>query len=247
MVLTPNCQTELFAKLLPREEEHRLLKCAGRGDKRARERIVVSFLPLAHKIARKYIRYGLTFEDLCQEATIGLIKAIDKFDTKTFDNGFGPYAKWWIKAELDEYAFRNWSMVRSRNDRKSRRMPDIITRRGGFDSSLNSPSPRLSHSDPDQEWQDRLVDEDAVPVDEVYAEKQATEHVRAKVETKLAKLPARTQEIIRARWFTENEAKTLADLSAIYGVSRERIRQIEVVGLEKLGVPNGSMYEANRA
>ena len=235
------------------------------GDKEAAHRLVTSHLRLVVKIAYGYRNYGLPVPELIAEGNIGLMQAVKKFDP---DKGFrlSTYAMWWIKAAMQEYILRSWSLVKigttaaqkklffnlrklknkilggkdehlsDANYREIARDLDVTadevkemdSRMTGADQSLNA----TYGDEENDEWIDVLADpreshEITIGETEEYDQRK-TKFLEA-----FNTLNEREQEIITARQLTENVV-TLEDLSQKYGVSRERIRQIEERALEKL-------------
>ena len=253
--------------VLDQQEEYMLAKrLQDHGDKEAAHKLVTSHLRLVVKIAYGYKNYGLPVPELIAEGNIGLMQAVKKFDP---EKGFrlSTYAMWWIKAAIQEYVLRSWSLVKvgttaaqkklffnlrkiknkiMKTDERylsdeqiteiahdlnvnEQEVIDMDQRLTGADQSLNA-----SYGDEDEggEWIDALADntesfETTLGNSQEYSERKA---IFDKVMTTLSD---REQEIVRKRLLTENPA-TLDDLSQVYGVSRERIRQIEARALEKL-------------
>jgi RNA polymerase sigma-32 factor len=254
--------------VLAEEEEFMLAKrWQEHGDVAAAHQLVTSHLRLVAKIAMKYRGYGLPTGDLIAEGNIGLMQAVKKFDP---DKGFrlATYAIWWIKASIQEYVLKSWSMVKIGTSAAQKRLffnlrklknqllrddtgmnnlsqdqaQEIATqlevgvddvremeqRMSGADQYLNS---RMS-ADSEDEWIDHLADT------RDNQETTLIEHTESKrrsslLERALAKLTDREQDIIRARHLKE-EPDTLEDLSQVYHISRERVRQIEARAMEKL-------------
>jgi RNA polymerase sigma-32 factor len=215
-----------------------------------------------------YRGYGLPTAEVISEANVGLMQAVKRFDP---DKGFrlATYAMWWIRASIQEYILRSWSMVKlgttaaqkklffnlrkakskigaledgdMRPEQVERIATDLgvseqevinMNRRlsGGGDSSLNAPL--RGDSDGTSEWQDWLADEDADQA-EAYAESQELDARRELLIEAMRDLNERERHILTERRLRD-EPKTLEDLSQVYDVSRERIRQIEVRAFEKL-------------
>jgi RNA polymerase sigma-32 factor len=252
--------------LLDQQQEYALAKrWREHGDRHAQHTLITSHLRLVVKIAFSYRRYGLPVADLVAEGNLGLIKAVDRFEP---DRGFrlATYARWWIRASIQEHLLRSWSLVKMGTTEAQKKLffklrqvkvqlqaledgdltpehvaaiahrlgvreDDVIAmnRRLGGDASLNTPASAEFGSG---EWQDWLVD--ATPTqEERLADAEELERRRAFLSTALATLSARERRIFEARQLAE-EPITLHDLSAEFGVSRERIRQIEQRALEKL-------------
>ncbi len=256
--------------MLEPEEEYMLAKAlVTHGDVRAADKLVTSHLRLAAKIALGYRGYGLPVSDLIQEANVGLMQAVKRFDP---ERGFrlATYAMWWIRASVQEYVLRSWSLVKVGttsvqkklffNLGKARRrinaleqgdlrpenvkriaedlnvsQQDVIAmnrRMTGADQSLNAPRSRGSDDAEPGEWQDWLEDENADHVEEII-EKDELDYRREMLNQAMQTLNEREQDILTMRKLSEEPA-TLQDLSEKHGVSRERIRQIEVSAFQKL-------------
>ncbi len=236
------------------------------GDKEAAHKLVTSHLRLVVKIAYGYKNYGLPVPELIAEGNIGLMQAVKKFDP---EKGFrlSTYAMWWIKASIQEYILRSWSLVKlgttaaqkklffnlrklknrilssdtqyltDANIREIAReleveeheVVEMDQRMYGADQSLNA---KFSEDEDSGEWIDVLAD-DVENHETTLGDAEEYNERKAKFDTVFATLNEREQEIIRARQLAENPL-TLEDLSQKYGVSRERIRQIEERALEKL-------------
>ncbi|MEL6337848.1 MAG: RNA polymerase sigma factor RpoH [Pseudomonadota bacterium] len=255
--------------MLEPEEEFMLAKAwVDHGDKESAHKLVTSHLRLAAKIAMGYRGYGLPTAEVISEANVGLMQAVKRFDP---DKGFrlATYAMWWIRASIQEYILRSWSMVKlgttaaqkklffnlrkakgkigalEEGDMRPEHVAKIardlgvnenevvsMNRRlsGGGDSSLNTPL--KGDGDSTTEWQDWLADDDADQAT-VYAESQELEARRELLMAALETLNEREKHILTERRL-QDEPVTLEDLSKVYNVSRERIRQIEVRAFEKL-------------
>jgi RNA polymerase sigma-32 factor len=255
--------------MLEPEEEFMLAKAwVDHGDRDAVHRLVTSHLRLAAKIAMGYRGYGLPVAEIISEANVGLMQAVKRFDP---DKGFrlATYAMWWIRASIQEYILRSWSLVKlgttaaqkklffnlrkakgkicalEDGDLRPEQLAKIATdlgvkedevvsmnRRmtGGGDSSLNAPL--RGDADCTSEWQDWLADDDADHAT-AYAESQELDARRDLLIEAMAALNERERHILTERRL-KDEPVTLEDLSQVYNVSRERIRQIEVRAFEKL-------------
>jgi RNA polymerase sigma-32 factor len=260
-------EIQKFPMLEP-EEEYMLAKSwADRGDSKAAHKLVTSHLRLAAKIAMGYRGYGLPTNEVISEANIGLMQAVKRFEP---EKGFklATYAMWWIRASIQEYVLRSWSLVKmgttsaqkklffnlrklkgrigalEEGDLKPENVSRIATelkvsedevvsmnrRLSGGDSSLNM---RInSDGEGDTEWQDWLEDESG---DHVYSfeRNEELEVRRALLTEALCELNEREKQIITLRQLSD-EPKTLEELSKIFSISRERVRQIEVKAFEKL-------------
>ncbi|WP_448586115.1 RNA polymerase sigma factor RpoH [Thermaurantiacus sp.] len=253
--------------ILSPEEEYMLAKrWREHQDPEAATRLVTSHLRLVAKIAMGYRGYGLPLAELISEGNIGLMQGVKKFEP---DRGFrlATYAMWWIKASIQEYILRSWSLVKIGTTAAQKKLffnlrrmkgkleaiddgdlhPDDVKKiardlgvtedevvsmnrrmaRGG-DTSLNAPM----REDGDGEWQDWLVDSDPL-ADEVIAESQEADLRHELLREALLTLNDRERHILTQRRLVD-EPQTLEVLSNEYGVSRERIRQIEVRAFEKL-------------
>jgi RNA polymerase sigma-32 factor len=255
--------------MLEPQEEYMLAKAwADHGDAEAAHRMVTSHLRLAAKIAMGYRGYGLPLAEVISEANVGLMQAVKRFDP---EKGFrlATYAMWWIRASIQEYILRSWSLVKmgttaaqkklffnlrkaknkigaiEEGDLRPENLARIATdlgvteeevtsmnRRlgGGGDASLNAPL--SADGDGAAEWQDWLTDEDADQA-AAYAEAEEMTQRREMLIQAMAGLNERERHILTERKL-KDEPVTLEALSESYGVSRERIRQIEARAFEKL-------------
>ena len=253
--------------LLEPEEEYMLAKAwVDHQDPKSAHRMVTSHLRLAAKIAMGYRGYGLPQAEVISEANVGLMQAVKRFDP---EKGFrlATYAMWWIRASIQEYILRSWSLVKLGttsaqkklffNLRKAKaklgaleegdlrpenvaqiakalsvsetEVIDMNRRLAGSDASLNA---TVGSEDGGAQWQDWLEDEDSDQAND-YAERNELDARRALLTQAMSVLNDREREILVQRRLSE-EPVTLEDLSDSYGVSRERIRQIEVRAFEKL-------------
>ena len=253
--------------MLEKNEEFMLAKrWREHEDPQAAERLVTSHLRLVAKMAMGYRGYGLPIAEVISEGNIGLMQAVKKFDP---DKGFrlATYAMWWIRASIQEYVLRTWSLVKMGTTAAQKKLffnlrrmkqkmqaiedgelrPDqveeISTKLGVSETEVINMNRRLSGPDASLnvqiggeegsgEWQDWLAS------DEESAETTLgqSEEYDARMEllnTAMARLNEREQKIIRERRLKEDPT-TLEDLADEFGVSRERIRQIEVRAFEKL-------------
>ena len=254
--------------LLEPEEEYMLAKAwVDRQDASSAHRLVTSHLRLAAKIAMGYRGYGLPQAEVISEANVGLMQAVKRFDP---EKGFrlATYAMWWIRAAIQEYILRSWSLVKLGTTSAQKKLffnlckakskigaleegdlrpenvariaadlnvtedevVDMNRRLSGGDASLNATIG--SDGDGTTQWQDWLEDEDADQA-EAYAEKDEFEARHGMLMAAMDVLNDREKDILVQRRLTD-EPVTLEDLSTRYGVSRERIRQIEVRAFEKL-------------
>ncbi|MCE6961473.1 RNA polymerase sigma factor RpoH [Cereibacter sphaeroides] len=254
--------------LLEPEEEFMLAKrWVDHQDASAAHKLVTSHLRLAAKIAMGYRGYGLPQAEVISEANVGLMQAVKRFDP---DKGFrlATYAMWWIRASIQEYILRSWSLVKLGttsaqkklffNLRKAKakvgaleegdlrpenvaqiakdlsvseaEVIDMNRRLSGSDASLNATIG--SDGDGATQWQDWLEDEDSDQASD-YAERDELEIRRELLAQAMSVLNDREKDILVQRRLTDDPV-TLEELSDGYGVSRERIRQIEVRAFEKL-------------
>jgi RNA polymerase sigma-32 factor len=234
-------------------------------DPEAAKKLITSHLRLVAKIAMGYRGYGLPTSEIIAEGNVGLMQAVKRFDP---ERGFrlATYAMWWIRASIQEFILRSWSLVKigTTSDQKKlffnlRKAKNKISaieegdltpehtakladqlgvsesevismnrRLSAPDASLNAPL----RSDSESEWQDWLPDETADQETRM-AESQEVDERRELLNTALEELPEREREIIRARRLQDDPA-TLEELSHRFGISRERVRQIEVRAFDRL-------------
>ena len=252
--------------MLEKEQEFMLAKRWQQDeDTDAAEQMVTSHLRLVAKIAMGYRGYGLPMAEVISEGNVGLMQAVKKFDP---DKGFrlATYAMWWIRAAIQEYILRSWSLVKLGTTAAQKKLffnlrrikgeisalengdlnpdqvreiaerlnvseKDVLSMNGrmsGSDASLNAPMGQEG----DMEWQDWLTDEDPGQA-ETYANRQEFDSRMGLLQEAMADLSEREQHILQERRLTD-EPKTLEELSEVYNVSRERIRQIEVRAFEKI-------------
>ena len=254
--------------MLEPDEEFMLAKAwVDHADKVSAHKLVTSHLRLAAKIAMGYRGYGLPTAEVVSEANVGLMQAVKRFDP---DKGFrlATYAMWWIRASIQEYILRSWSLVKMGTTSAQKKLffnlrkiknkigaieegelrpenvqkiatdlnvteAEVISmnrRMSGGDASLNAPL--NTDGEGAAEWQDWLEDEDADQAT-AYAEKDEMDARRDLLMSAMTGLNERERHILSERKL-KDEPKTLEELSEVYGVSRERIRQIEVRAFEKL-------------
>ena len=254
--------------LLEPEQEYMLAKrWVDHQDPQAAHKLVTSHLRLAAKIAMGYRGYGLPQAEVISEANVGLMQAVKRFDP---EKGFrlATYAMWWIRASIQEYILRSWSLVKLGttsaqkklffNLRKAKAkvgaleegdlrpenvaqiakdlsvsesdVIDMNRRLAGADASLNVSVGTDGESS--TQWQDWLEDEDSDQAQD-YAEKDEYQARYALLTQAMAVLNDRERDVLAKRRLAD-EPVTLEELSESYGVSRERIRQIEVRAFEKL-------------
>ena len=253
--------------LLSAEEEYMLAKrFQDYGDPQAAERLVTSHLRLVAKIAMGYRGYGLPVSELISEGNIGLMQGVKKFEP---DRGFrlSTYAMWWIRASIQEFILRSWSLVKMGTTAAQKKLffnlrrmksnleafedgdlrPDdvkkIATDLGVTEAEVISMNRRMAmggdtslnvslNDEGEGQWQDALADEGPLQ-DEAIGESQERVHRHAMLAEAMDDLNEREKHILTERRLIE-EPKTLEELSQVYGVSRERVRQIEVRAFDKL-------------
>ena len=264
-------RTAMQAEMLDAETELALAR-AWRDERSeaALHRLINAYMRLAISTAGKYRRYGAPMNDLIQEAGIGLMKAANKFDPERGVR-FSTYAVWWIKASIQEFVMRNWSLVRtgSTSSQKSlffnlkrvqaqlereaeqvgerlegdelqnriavelgvplRDVQMMQGRLSGSDYSLNAVQ---SGEEEGREWLDTIADE-GPGADESVEHENDTRKLRDWLKQALSILSSRERVIIRARKLVD-EPRTLEDLGRELGVSKERVRQLEVQALGKM-------------
>jgi RNA polymerase sigma-32 factor len=254
-----------FPMLEPQQEYMLAKRWREHDDRDAAHKLVTSHLRLVAKIAMGYRGYGLPISEVVSEGNVGLMQAVKRFEP---DKGFrlATYAMWWIKASIQEYILRSWSLVKMGTTANQKKLffnlrkakskisaledgdlhPDQVkkiattlgvteqdvidmNRRLGGDASLNAP---IRDDGEPGEWQDWLVD--TSPSQEaIIAESEEFDHRRAALAGAMGVLNPRERRIFEARRLAE-DPMTLEDLAAEFGVSRERVRQIEVRAFEKV-------------
>ena len=254
-----------FPLLSPEEEYMFAKRWRENEDPEAARRLVTSHLRLVAKIAMGYRGYGLPVSEIVSEGNVGLMQAVKRFDP---DKGFrlATYAMWWIRASIQEYVLRSWSMVKMGttaaqkklffNLRKAKNnigaieegdltpehvatlsdqlgvtateVTEMNRRLSGGDASLNAPL----RSESESEWQDWLAD-DTADQETRLAEREEMGDRHELLVSAMKDLTDRERDILQARRL-QDEPATLEELSQKYGVSRERVRQIEVRAFEKL-------------
>ena len=254
-----------FPMLEPQEEYMLAKRWQEHEDTEAAQKLVTSHLRLVARIAMGYRGYGLPIGEVVSEGNVGLMQAVKRFDP---EKGFrlATYAMWWIRAAIQEYILRSWSLVKMGTTAAQKKLffnlrklkgqlqafedgdlrPDQVTtiatklgvpeedvismnRRLAGDSSLNSP---LRADADGGEWQDWLVDE-GTDQESVLVDKEEMTSRRHYLSDAIDTLTAREKRIFEARRLAEDPL-TLEELSSEFGVSRERIRQIEVRAFEKV-------------
>jgi RNA polymerase sigma-32 factor len=254
-----------FPMLEPGEEYMLAKRWTEHGDSDAAQKLITSHLRLVARIAMGYRGYGLPIGEVISEGNVGLMQAVKRFEP---ERGFrlATYAMWWIRASIQEYILRSWSLVKMGTTAAQKKLffnlrraksqlqqledgdlrpehvktiakrlgvpeADVVSmnRRLGGDSSLNAPVRADQESG---EWQDWLVD-DTPTQEERLAESEEMDHRKGFLMKALSSLNDRERRIFEARRLSDDPV-TLEDLSTEFGVSRERIRQIEVRAFEKV-------------
>jgi RNA polymerase sigma-32 factor len=253
-----------FPMLEPQDEYMLAKSWREHGDRDAAQKLVTSHLRLVAKIAMGYRGYGLPIGEVISEGNVGLMQAVKRFEP---EKGFklATYAMWWIRASIQEYILRSWSLVKmgttasqkklffnlrkakskisafEEGDLKPEQVAVIATRLGvpeqdvidmnrrlGGDASLNAPL----REEGEGEWQDWLVDESSSQ-EAVLSDREESDVRHAALRNALGVLNERERRIFEARRLADDPV-TLEDLSSEFGVSRERVRQIEVRAFEKV-------------
>ncbi|MGB8548839.1 MAG: RNA polymerase sigma factor RpoH [Xanthobacteraceae bacterium] len=254
-----------FPMLEPQEEYMLAKSWREHGDRDAAHRLVTSHLRLVAKIAMGYRGYGLPISEVISEGNVGLMQAVKRFEP---EKGFrlATYAMWWIKAAIQEYILRSWSLVKMGTTANQKKLffnlrkaksrisaleegdmrPDQVAtiakrlgvgeqdvidmnRRLGGDVSLNAP---IRNDGDTGEWQDWLVD-DRENQETTLTQSEELNNRRRALSDALSVLNDRERRIFEARRLAEDPV-TLEELADEFGVSRERVRQIEVRAFEKV-------------
>ena len=255
-----------FPMLEPSEEFMLAKRWREHGDREAAHKLVTSHLRLVAKIAMGYRGYGLPISEVVSEGNVGLMQAVKRFEP---DKGFrlATYAMWWIKAAIQEYILRSWSLVKMGTTANQKKLffnlrkakgrisaleegdlhPDQVkqiatqlgvneqdvvdmNRRLGGDASLNAPL--RDEGEGGGEWQDWLVDS-GQSQEQVLVEEEEGQNRLTALRNALSVLNPRERRIFEARRLSDDPI-TLEELSSEFGVSRERVRQIEVRAFEKV-------------
>jgi len=254
-----------FPMLEPQQEYMLAKRWREHGDRDAAHKLVTSHLRLVAKIAMGYRGYGLPIGEVVSEGNVGLMQAVKRFEP---EKGFrlATYAMWWIRASIQEYILRSWSLVKMGTTANQKKLffnlrkaksqisaldegdlrPDQVkqiavklgvneqdvvdmNRRLGGDASLNAP---LREDEGSSEWQDWLVD-DSDSQESRLVENEELDNRRQALSGALMVLNDRERRIFEARRLADDPL-TLEELSSEFGVSRERVRQIEVRAFEKV-------------
>jgi len=254
-----------FPMLEPGEEYMLAKRWTEHQDSDAAQKLITSHLRLVARIAMGYRGYGLPIGEVISEGNVGLMQAVKRFEP---ERGFrlATYAMWWIRASIQEYILRSWSLVKMGTTAAQKKLffnlrraksqlqqledgdlkpehvktiakrlgvpeNDVVSmnRRLSGDSSLNAPVRADQESG---EWQDWLVDDTPSQEDRL-VESEEFDQRKSFLTKALSSLNDRERLIFEARRLAEDPV-TLEDLSTEFGVSRERIRQIEVRAFEKV-------------
>ena len=250
--------------LLTAEEEHDYAtRLKNDNDLEAAQMLIVSHLRLVVSIARGYTGYGLPQHDLIQEGNIGLMKAVKRFDPDRGVR-LVSFAMHWIKAEINEFVVRNWRLVKTATTKAQRKLFfNLRSMKTGLDSlqpvDINRIATQLNvkpedvmemeyrlnghemsidgHTDDDGEESFSPIAylQDESPEPSVFLENLQTEQLQTtSLSNALAALDERSRRVLQARWLTEDASLTLHDLADEFGVSAERIRQIEQKAMQKI-------------
>ncbi len=254
-----------FPMLEPQQEYMLAKRWREHEDREAAHKLVTSHLRLVAKIAMGYRGYGLPISEVISEGNVGLMQAVKRFEP---DKGFrlATYAMWWIKAAIQEYILRSWSLVKMGTTANQKKLffnlrkakskisaldegdlrPDQVkiiakrlgvteqdvvdmNRRLGGDASLNAP---IRDDGDSGEWQDWLVD-DSPSQERILSDHEELDNRRKALSQALTVLNDRERRIFEARRLADDPI-TLEELASEFGVSRERVRQIEVRAFEKV-------------
>ncbi|MDB5569615.1 MAG: rpoH [Hyphomicrobiales bacterium] len=253
-----------FPMLQPEEEYMLAKRWREHGDRQAAQKLITSHLRLVAKISMGYRGYGLPIGEVVSEGNVGLMQAVKRFEP---EKGFrlATYAMWWIRASIQEYILRSWSLVKMGTTANQKKLffnlrkaksqisaleegdlrpeqvkiiatklgvpeQDVIdmNRRLGGDASLNAPI----RQEGEGEWQDWLVD-DSTSQESILMEQEESSNRLSALRQSLGVLNDRERRIFEARRLSEDPI-TLEQLSEEFGISRERVRQIEVRAFEKV-------------
>jgi RNA polymerase sigma-32 factor len=252
--------------LTPEEEHFYATQYQEHGDLEAAQKLILAHLRYVVRVARGYLGYGLAFNDLVQEGTIGLMKAVKRFDPK-MGVRLVSFAVHWVKAEIHEFILRHWRIVRVATTKAQRKLFFNLrgaTKRLGWNSAVEISQiaedlgvsikevqcmeERLNArdlsfdlpADADQGDESRALVpaeylEDTSNDPGVLLEKsQWAQYGEDQLKAAFATLDTRSQSILQQRWLSGEKAKTLQTLAAQYGISMERIRQLEKAAIQKL-------------
>jgi RNA polymerase sigma-32 factor len=249
--------------LLSAEQEHELaVRFRDQGDLDAARQLVLSHLRLVVAIARGYLGYGLPHADLIQEGNVGLMKAVKRYDPDRGVR-LVSFAVHWIKAEIHEFILKNWRLVKVATTKAQRKLffnlRGMKQGSGALTAgevqavaqALNVEEHDVREMETRMYGQDVSLDPSVDDEEETFApiaylaapNAEPTQHLEVAEREKLASegltralatLDARSRHIVEARWLAEDNAATLHELAAVYGISAERVRQIEAKALQKM-------------
>ena len=252
-----------YPMLTEQEEQSLARRLRDQDDLDAARQLILSHLRLVVSTARQYLGYGLSHADLIQEGNIGLMKAVKRFDPERGVR-LVSFAMHWIKAEIHEYILKNWRLVKVATTKAQRKLFFNLRSMKGNTSHLDQATTeaiasQLNVSEADvREMDMRLTgrdialdpgpdvsDEDSfAPIDYLaddsmeptaVLESRARDHLHSDgLQQALSKLDDRSRHIVQARWLADDGGATLQELADEYGVSAERVRQIEAKALKSL-------------
>ena len=250
-----------YSLLTPEEERRLALRWRRFADRQAAERLVTGNLRFVVKIAFEYRTYGVRLLDLIQEGNLGLLVAVDRFDPERGVR-LTTYAVWWIRAYIQEYIRRSWSMVRFGTTRAEQRCfyrlrrerqrlergggkadPDrLATALGVSRDELEAIESRITrrdmslddaaYVDTEETRGDRIADDRPGP-ESCFADEELSHRAHEQIREALNELDARERDILSRRYLAAKPA-TLKEIGAMFGISRERVRQLEARAMAKL-------------
>ena len=252
-----------FPSLTAEEEFEFGTKLKLNNDLEAAKKLILSHLKLVIKIARSYSGYGLPVSDLVQEGNVGLMKAVKKFNVDKGVR-LVSYAIFWIKAEIQEYVVKNWRLVKNATTKAQRKLffnlrsmkktlkplsideiQSIANDLNVKESDVKEMEYRMNGQELTIDYSDDDSDEDSFrPISyledkslnphDALDESQTESNNLELLKNAMTTLDQRSESIIKARWLSEDKAKTLNHLAKKFNVSAERIRQIEKIAMDKL-------------
>jgi len=252
--------------MLSQEEEHALAtQLQANNDVTSAKKMILSHLRYVARVAKSYSGYGLPLADLIQEGNVGLMKAVRRYDPNKGAR-LVTFAMHWIKAEIHEYILRNWKIVKIATTKAQRKLffnlrnmkkrlgwmtqqevEDVANDLGVKPETVRDMELRLSSQDASFDGQDS-DDDDYHPSPSAYLEdlrfspsvefesNEASSRSNTALHKAIKQLDTRSQDILQARWLTEDNKATLHDLASKYDISAERVRQLEKNAMKKLKV-----------